>query len=189
MRVPPWQEREGRAIAPQEVNVRRRSYDAPVATTIRPAGPDDLDFLVELLNHEDVRPFLAGNRRRERDELERELDGRVVIEVDGERAGSAAFSVANERSRIAHLGGLAIEPRYRGRRVADEAARLLQRHLIRERGFHRLELEVYAFNERAIAHAERAGFVREGRKRKAYLRDGAWVDSVLFALVEDDLGP
>ncbi len=71
--------------------------------------------------------------------------------------------------------------------MADEAARLFQRHLLLEAGFHRLELEIYAFNERACAHAERAGFVREGRKRQAYLRDGEWVDAVLYALLEEDL--
>jgi RimJ/RimL family protein N-acetyltransferase len=155
--------------------------------SIRPAREDDLDFLVELVNDDDVRPFLAGARRRERDELDAELDRRMVIEVDGRRAGSMAYEQVNERSRIARLGGLAVHPSFRGRRVADEAARLLQRYLIDERGFHRLELEVYAFNTRAIAHAERAGFTREGVKRKAYLREGEWVDSVLFGLVAEDL--
>jgi RimJ/RimL family protein N-acetyltransferase len=154
---------------------------------LRPAREDDLDFLVELVNDDDVRPFLAGARRRERPELAAELERRLVIEVDGERAGSLAYEQVNERSRIARLGGLAVHPAFRGRRVADEAARLLQRHLILELGFHRLELEVYAFNGRALAHAERAGFVREGVKRKAYLREGEWVDSVLFALVAEDL--
>jgi RimJ/RimL family protein N-acetyltransferase len=154
---------------------------------LRPAREDDLDFLVELLNDDDVRPFLAGGRRREREELAGELERRVLIEVDGERAGSLAYEIVNERSRIVRLGGLAVHPAFRGRRVADDAARLLQRQLIRERGFHRLELEVYAFNARALAHAERAGFVREGVKRNAYWRDGAWVDSVLFALTAEDL--
>ena len=158
-----------------------------MAIAIRAARADDLDFLVELLNDDDVRPWLAGGRARGREELEAELDGRLVIDVDGERAGAFQYRTVNERSRIAHLGGLAVHPRFRGRRVADEAARLVQRHLIDEVGFHRLELEVYAFNERGIDHAERAGFVREGVKRKAYLRDGDWVDSVLFALVAEDL--
>ena len=36
---------------------------------------------------------------------------------------------------------------------------------------------------------ERAGFVREGVKRKAYWRHGEWTDGVLLALIEDDLGP
>ena len=112
-----------------------------------------------------------------------------MIEVDGERAGMMGFTRINERSRIARLGGLAIHPDFRGRRLADEAARLLQRHLLGELGFHRLELEIYGFNERAIAHAERAGFVREGLRRKAYLRHGTWNDAVLFGLVAEDLAP
>ena len=61
--------------------------------------------------------------------------------------------------------------------------------LLVELGYHRLELEVYAFNERAIAHTERVGFVREGVKRRAYMRDGEWVDSVMYALLREDLGP
>jgi RimJ/RimL family protein N-acetyltransferase len=134
-----------------------------------------------------VRPFLAGGRVRAREEVAAELGHRLLIEVDGERAGSLAYEQVNERSRIAHLGGLAVHPSFRGRRIADEAARLVQRHLIGELGFHRLQLEVYAFNERAIAHAERSGFVREGVRRKAYWLNGEWVDSVLFAVVAEDL--
>ena len=53
--------------------------------------------------------------------------------------------------------------------------------------FHRLQLEIYGFNERAIQHAERSGFVREGVKRKAYWRHGEWADGVQFGLVREDL--
>jgi len=71
--------------------------------------------------------------------------------------------------------------------VADEAARLVQRLLLKELAYHRLELEIFAFNERACAHAERSGWIREGAKRKAYLRNDDWLDSVMFALVREDL--
>ena len=36
---------------------------------------------------------------------------------------------------------------------------------------------------------ERAGFVREGVKRKAYLRHGEWQDAVLFSLLAEELEP
>ena len=123
----------------------------------------------------------------ERSENEPEDFGRFVVEVDGERAGVMGFEVGNRRSRIARLGGLAIHPGFRGRRVSDEAARIFQRHLLLELGYHRLELEIYGFNERAMRHAERAGFVREGVKRKAYDRHGEWVDGVLYGLIREDL--
>jgi RimJ/RimL family protein N-acetyltransferase len=167
-----------------------------VRVTIRRARPDDVDFLVELTNDDDVDPFLSARRAMTREELLEEIErsdreaedfGRFIVELDGARAGVMGFAVANKRSRIAKLGGLAVHPDFRGRRVSDEAARLLQRHLLDDLGYHRLELEIYGFNERAIRHAERAGFVREGVKRKAYQRHGEWVDGVLYGLIPDDL--
>jgi putative acetyltransferase len=169
-----------------------------VTVAIRRAAPEDVAFLVELVTHEDVEPFLASARAKESDELLAEVErsqdepdafGVFVIEVDGARAGTMRFERANLRSRIASLGGLALHPDFRGHRVADEAARLFQRYLLDELGFHRLQLEVYGFNERAMVHAERSGFVREGVRRKAYLRDGEWVDGVLYGLVAEDLEP
>jgi RimJ/RimL family protein N-acetyltransferase len=164
--------------------------------SIRRARPEDVDYLVELTTHEEVDPYLSARRATTREEILEEIErsasdprrfGRFVVEVRGERVGVMGFRVENERSRIAALGGLAIHPDHRGRHLADEAARLLQRHLIFELDYHRLQLEIYAFNERAIRHAERAGFTREGVRRKAYWRHGDWVDGVLFGLIREDL--
>ena len=163
---------------------------------LRRAEPGDLDFLVELMTHEDVEPYMAMIRPRDRDgvlaEIERsqaepEEYGRFVIEVDGRPAGLMGFEVANRRSRIANLGSLAVHPSFRNQGVADRAARLFQRHLIFDLGYHRLQLEIYGFNERAMRHAERAGFVHEGVRRKAYWRNDEWVDGVIYGLVREDL--
>jgi RimJ/RimL family protein N-acetyltransferase len=167
---------------------------------LRRADVDDADFIVALLTDEGVEPFLAASRSRDRESVleeirasqaEPENSGVFVIDVPGEdgwaRAGMMEFTLVNHRSRIAHLGGLAVHRDFRGRRLADQAARMFQRHLIFELDFHRLELECYGFNERAIRHAERAGFVREGVKRKAYHRHGEWVDGILFGLIREDL--
>jgi RimJ/RimL family protein N-acetyltransferase len=167
-----------------------------VNVEIRRAELSDLDFLAELFSHDEVDPFLAAVRVRDRDGIRAEIErsqaepeefGRFVIEVDGERAGTMGFDLANRRSRIANLGGLAVHPDFRGRRVADDAARQFQRHLLFDLGYHRLQMEIYGFNERAQAHAERAGWVREGVRRKAYHRDGEWVDGVLYGIVREDL--
>jgi RimJ/RimL family protein N-acetyltransferase len=164
-----------------------------VTVSIRAAGQADLEFLVELYADEDVRPFLAAAGSYDREGIgermaqDPEDGGLFVVELDGEPAGAMGWELRNRRSRIVHVSGLAVHPTYRGRRVADDAARLLQHHLIRELGFHRIELEVYGFNERAQRHAERAGFVREGVKRKAYAGADGWIDGVLYALVAEDL--
>jgi RimJ/RimL family protein N-acetyltransferase len=167
-----------------------------VNVSIRRARPDDADFLVELMTHDEVDPYLAARRSTTREEILEEIErseteperyGRFIVALDGEPAGAMGFRLENERSRIASLGGLAIHPDHRGRRLADEAARLFQRHLLFDLGYHRLQLEIYGFNERAIRHAERAGFTREGVRRKAYWRHDRWVDGVMFGLVREDL--
>ena len=164
--------------------------------TLRRATAGDIPFMLELAGHEDVEPFMAAVSAKDEEALREELlraeeepehYGRFIVEVAGKRAGVMAFEVRNRRSRIAHLYALMLRPEYRGRGLADEAARALVRHLVFDLGYHRLELECYGFNERAIRHAERVGYVREGVRRKAYWRHGAWADGVLFGLLREDL--
>jgi RimJ/RimL family protein N-acetyltransferase len=167
---------------------------------LRRAGPEDVDFFAELVSHDDIEPFLAAVGAKDPAEILEEIEaslaapdesGRFVIELEEDggwrRAGVMSFDLANRRNRIADLRGLAVHPDFRGRHLSDDAARLFQRYLIFDLDFHRLQLEIYGFNERAINHAERSGFVREGVKRKAYHRHGEWVDSVLFGLVREDI--
>ena len=164
--------------------------------SLRRAVPGDVVFLVDLIRDEETRPYL-GNRASdthvaaradvERSQREPEAYGWFVIEADGERAGCVAFERISEQHRIVEAGRFAINPRFRGRRIGVDAAQAFQRLVLNELGFHRIELKIYAFNERAIAHAERSGYVREGVKRRAYLKDEQWTDAVLFALTQEDL--
>jgi RimJ/RimL family protein N-acetyltransferase len=168
----------------------------PPTVRLRRATAGDVDFLLELYGDADVDPFLGPRRARDRDSIGVEVErseaepatfGRMIIEADGERAGALGYHETSERNRIVHLEALAVHPSFRGRRIADDAARLAQRYLLVDLGYHRLELAVYGFNERAIAHAERSGFLREGVKRRAYERNGEWQDAVEFALLREDL--
>ena len=164
--------------------------------SLRRAEPDDVEFLLDLVRHDDVAPFLGAVVAADRDsvaaEVERSLAephdfGRFVIEADGDRAGMCGFEQVNRRSAVAHLERLAVHPDFRGRRVSDDAAGELQRYLLHDLGFHRLQLEIYGFNERAQEHAKRSGYVKEGVKRRAYWRHGEWADGVLYGLVAEDV--
>jgi RimJ/RimL family protein N-acetyltransferase len=166
-----------------------------VTVELRRAEPADVDFLLALVTGDDTQQFLGmpGRSREdvaadvERSRREPAAFGWFVVEADGERAGCVSFRTVNERNRIAEAGRFAIEPRFRGRGVGVEAARAFQRLLLFDLDFHRIELQIYGFNARAIRHAERCGYVREGVKRKAYLKFGEWQDAVLFSLLREDL--
>jgi RimJ/RimL family protein N-acetyltransferase len=168
---------------------------------LRRATPDDVPYLTALAADPQVEPHLAAVSPWTEDELrdaiaaggrEPASAGRFVVEVAGEggwaRAGGLAFAVQNRRSRIAYLFGVMVDAGARRRGAATEAVRLLALHLVRDLGYHRVQLEVYGFNEAGLRLFERAGFVREGVRRRAYWRHGAWQDGVLFGLTEEDLG-
>jgi RimJ/RimL family protein N-acetyltransferase len=163
---------------------------------IRAATAADVPYLGALFRHEDVAPYLAAIRPSSDDEVAAEVAraeadpdgyGVVVFEAGGERIGTATWERVNRRSRIASVGGFVIDPGHRGRGLSVDAARALHAYLF-ALGFHRLQMEVYGFNERALRHAERCGWIREGVRRKAYWRNEEWVDGVLFGLVEEDVG-
>jgi RimJ/RimL family protein N-acetyltransferase len=167
---------------------------------LRRATDDDVEFLASVAVNEQVAPFMAAVSPRDADDFLEEIEaaegspherGRFVIETeDAERAwraGSIAFQMASRRSRIATLYGLMLHPEFRRRGLARAATRVFTHHLICDLNYHRVELECYGYNERATHHFERSGFVREGLKRKAYWRNGEWVDGVLFGLVREDL--
>jgi RimJ/RimL family protein N-acetyltransferase len=166
---------------------------------LRRARPDDAAFVGDLAAHDDVQPFMSAAAAREPESIRALIEageaeptdrGVFVIELvdeGGSRAGVVMFEVANRRSRIAHLYGLMLAPAFRGRGLATAATRAFVRHLLVDLDFHRVQLECYGFNDRAIRHFERAGFVREGVKRKAYWRHDDWVDGVMFGLLREDL--
>jgi RimJ/RimL family protein N-acetyltransferase len=167
---------------------------------LRRAAAGDVEYLVALGQHGDVAGTLAAGSPWEETALRAAIDagdedptaeGRFVLEVvEGggwAPAGGVAFSVQNRRSRIAYLFGLMVDPAFRRRGLGGRSAQMLALHLIRDLGLHRVQLEVYGFNEPALRLFEQAGFVREGVKRKAYWRNGVWNDGVMFGLVEEDL--
>ena len=167
---------------------------------LRRAVPQDAEFLVDLGTNDEIEPFMGAAAARDTasvlEQIERSAQspkehGRFVLEVEWHasswRAGTIAFAQIHERNRIAELFGVMLHPDFRGRGIATAATTLFARHLIFGLDFHRVQLECYAFNERAIRHFERAGFIREGVKRKAYWRHGEWVDGVMYSLVREDL--
>ena len=56
------------------------------------------------------------------------------------------------------------------------------------RGLQRIELDVFASNERATALYESLGFKHEGRQVRARHLDGIWEDKLMMAILRDEAG-
>ena len=92
--------------------------------------------------------------------------------------------VRHQREGFRHVGtlGMGILAEYRGQGLGDRLATDTIRAAT-EAGMERIELEVFASNERAIALYRKLGFVTEGIKRNARKLDGVYDDNVFMALL------
>ncbi|MFF3498248.1 GNAT family N-acetyltransferase [Streptomyces sp. NPDC003247] len=111
------------------------------------------------------------------------LDLAVTDRATGELVGEVVLYEWDPDARSCTFRTL-IGPRGRDRGIGTEATRLVVGYGFERLGLHRIQLEVYGDNARARRVYEKAGFVVEGVRREAALRDGVWVDEVLMALLD-----
>jgi aminoglycoside 6'-N-acetyltransferase len=110
---------------------------------------------------------------------------KLAIVVNGELAGYIQFDEElDETFRHADVD-IFLGPQSQGRGLGTEAMRMIVRHLIEDRGHHRVTLSTSVDNARAIRVYEKVGFRRVGVMRKASRShvSGEWEDDLLMEYV------
>lgn len=160
---------------------------------IRELGVEDAEAFLELLMRTDAEAkyllFEEGERKSSvQEQAERIAKYRargnatifVAEDEDGRMVGYLS-AVGGEAKRNRHCVHIVIGIRdgYRGRGIGSGLFAALE-SWARAKGIVRLELGLMAENEAAFALYAKFGFVVEGRRPKAFLVDGAWIDEILM---------
>lgn len=113
---------------------------------------------------------------------------RLAVELDGELAGMVQFSEEPDpKYRHASID-LFLDPARHGRGIGTEVVGRVVRHLLFDRGHHRITIDPATSNHAAIRAYEKAGFRRVGVMRR-HERDAGgegWHDGLLMELVADE---
>jgi RimJ/RimL family protein N-acetyltransferase len=137
----------------------------------RPASVDEiLDFIKELAAAEPFTPgawFQLGIRLRE---------GGTLI-------GDCGVKVGAGDARQAEMG-VTIAPEHQGRGFATEAQRAVLDFLFGPLGKHRAYASADPRNTASLALMKRLGMRQEAHHLESYWMDGAWVDDVIYAILE-----
>jgi aminoglycoside 6'-N-acetyltransferase len=155
--------------------------------TLRTAGLDDAARLTSIRREPEIERRWGILKEGEMEEFVRD-EKTLVVEVDGEVIGAVQFDeVEDPMYRSAGIDLYLTTPRH-GQGLGSEAVRILARHLIEERGHHRLTIDPAAENIAAIRAYEKVGFRPVGVMR-SYEQgpDGTFHDGLLMELLASEL--
>lgn len=107
---------------------------------------------------------------------------RAIVE-DGRCIGEVVLTI-NEHNRSAGLR-IGLWDGF-GKGYGTAALRHVLDHAFIVRKLHRVDLEVYEFNERAIHVYKKLGFREEGRLRDALLWEGEFYDAIVMSILSTD---
>ena len=105
---------------------------------------------------------------------------------DGALIGTVGFFEIEWANQVAWLGMGIGERNAWDQGYGTEALHLALQYAFDELNLHRITLTVIAYNERAIALYEKAGFQREGVFREFGQRDGRRYDMYLYGLLRSE---
>ncbi|MDT7834771.1 GNAT family N-acetyltransferase [Aquabacterium sp. OR-4] len=171
------------------------SFDAPL--NIRRATPADAPGFTRIMGHPEVLPYLMQvpyvvEERLKTLLTEQQTPGKTDLMLVAERAdahgepaivGTCGLHPVGLQLRRRHVMmlGLSVAPEAQGQGVGRALMTALLDYADRWAQVLRLELQVFADNQRAIALYESLGFRCEGRHIGYALRDGQYVDSLSMA--------
>ncbi|MBD1229611.1 GNAT family N-acetyltransferase [Xenorhabdus griffiniae] len=158
---------------------------------IRATEPEDAEHYQRIFGHPDVyfntlqRPCPSHEMWCERLKLNK-TQGHIdfVAEIDGKVVGTIAlFTYANPRRRHAVAIGIGVDAAYFGKGVGSKLMAFIIDYAFNWLGCIRIELEVFADNEKAIALYNKFGFEAEGIRCMQSFRNGQYCDVMGMALI------
>jgi RimJ/RimL family protein N-acetyltransferase len=191
--------------------IGRSVLERPLQTerlTLRPATADHTDPTWRFRRLESVNEWLTGcptdlDGYRELFSAPARLAATIVVSLGHDPAAPiigdlmlrredawAQLDVADRaRDTQAELGGV-LDPAYTGHGYATEAVRELLRYCFQDLGVRRVTANCVLDNETSWRLMERVGMRRELHAvRESLHRSGRWLDSVGYAILEDEWSP
>ena len=109
----------------------------------------------------------------------------AAIEYEGEAVGGIGYERLEGVFRCTAKIGYWLGEPFWGRGIATEALRLATQYAFTRDELVRLQAWVYEWNPASARVLEKAGYVLEGRMRKAVIKDGKNIDALLYACVKE----
>ena len=112
----------------------------------------------------------------------------IVTEQDDTILGLVSITSINQLNQSCTLHIMIGNKDNRGKGIGYYAVSEMIRHAFFNLNLHRIELDVLTTNIAAQKLYEKCGFVKEGIRRKAVYKNGAFVDMYIYAILREEFG-
>lgn len=109
----------------------------------------------------------------------------IEEKITGEYLGGCGINSLNWKNSVAEIGIFIAKP-FWNKGYGTDAIKLLIKFIFEEMNIHKVKLETYSFNQRAIRCYEKCGFTKEGILREELFREGKYHDIILMSILKDE---
>lgn len=110
----------------------------------------------------------------------------LIIDPDGHIIGESVLNEIDSHIKCANFRIALFHSNQYGKGLGSWVIGKTLQFAFEEIGLHRVSLDVFSFNHRAIRAYEKAGFKHEGVLRDAGIYGGQYYDDVLMAILENE---
>lgn len=163
---------------------------------LRPIEAADTDWYFASLYQRDTRKLTGTQKHYSREQIAEYIAGKskdsssvlllIARQEDDSLIGDIAIQGIDPLNRNASIRIAINQDAQQGKGYGTEALLLMLDYGFGVLNLHRIELNVFSYNERAMHVYEKIGFVKEGVQRDALYYEHRYYDSILMSILEDE---
>ena len=134
---------------------------------------------------EDTKEIIRAAIEDQQEKTRKQFGWGIFLKATENFIGEAGIGLSANRFKIGEVH-YCLVPDYWGKGYATEVAKSIIGFGFENLGLHRIQAGVATENIRSARVLEKAGMIREGRRRKILPIRGEWKDNYLYAIIEDD---
>jgi RimJ/RimL family protein N-acetyltransferase len=167
-----------------------------ITITLRPICKEDTEAMWEAVQDKESRRFTGTQTTFTKEQVaqwcegisskEERIDLAIVLQGMNEYIGEVVLNDINEDNKSANFRIAMRGQKYVNQGWGSEAARLILEYGFKVLELHRIELEVFSFNPRAIHVYEKLGFKHEGFRREVLYWGEQYHDAITMSLLRHE---
>ncbi|RNB69072.1 GNAT family N-acetyltransferase [Brevibacillus panacihumi] len=163
---------------------------------LRPVGMEDVEVYYQMLFNSDARRLTGTQKAFTREEISAYIESKrndsssvlllIALRENDQVIGDVQIGGIDRNNRNAYIRIAIDSSKFQGKGYGSEAMLLMLDYGFGILNLHRIELNVFAYNARAIHTYEKLGFQREGVQRQALYYNHEYHDSILMSMLADE---